>query len=221
MRFRVATAITTAPVFEQFKVHTNRTEINDDGFVEYFGTGRPVDILPFDSGSFQAANASPSNQDLWLGDGLGVGRIENQFDDSTTDIVGLVRPLPLDLDTSCPLRLILHFHSNTTDASPDLDFTIRYSTSNVGSSVYDSTASAPTTAVGQQTLTGSVTNPGNDLQFIIDFDLDVSDFTTRNTDNIGDLLWLTIQRDNDGNNADISLIQVEIQYTKWCNGGHQ
>ena len=69
-------------------------------------------------------------------------------------------------------------------------------------------------------MTKSVANPGQDKQFSLEFELDVSDFLTRNADNIGDLLWMSIQRSNDGNNSDISLIQVEIQYLKWCNGGH-
>lgn len=157
---------------------------------------------------------------MWVGDNLGVGRIENQFVSGTVDRVGLVRPLPLDLDTSSPLRLILHLHSEIADSSPLIDFTVRFAKSNEGSSVYDSTSIAPTTATGQTTLTGSATNPGQDQQFTMIFDLDVSDFVTRNSDNIGDLLWMSIQRDNDGNDSDISLIQVEIQYLKWCNGGH-
>jgi hypothetical protein len=221
IRVRVASSTSTSPIFEQIKIHSNRTEINEDGFMEYFGTGRSINILPFDSGTFQAANNSPTNQDLWLGDNLGVGRIENQFVSGTTDRVGLVRPLPLDLDTSCKLRLTLHLHSELVDTSPDIDFTIRYSASNVGSSVYDATTLSPTTAVGQNTVTVSATNPGQDKQFIAEVDLDVSDFVTRDSNNIGDLLWISIQRDNDGNASDVSLIQVEIQYVQWCNGGHQ
>ena len=143
MRYRIVEALTTSPVFEQFKIHSNRTEINADGFMEYFGNARAIDILPFDSGTFQAANNSPSNQDLWIGDSLGVGRIENQFQSGTVDRVGLVRPLPLDLDTSSPLKLILHLHSEIADTSPDIDFVVRYSKTNDGDDVYDSTTFAP------------------------------------------------------------------------------
>ena len=41
IRLRIENIITTAPVFQQFKIHTNRTEINADGFVEYMGEARP------------------------------------------------------------------------------------------------------------------------------------------------------------------------------------
>lgn len=118
VRFRVVSALSVAPVFEQFKIHTNRSEINEDGFIEFFGTARPISTLPFDIGSFQAANSSPSNQDLWVGDNIGVGRIENQFDAFTTDRSGLVRPFPNDIDTSSPIRLTLFLHSEFSDFSP-------------------------------------------------------------------------------------------------------
>ena len=45
MRYRIVEALTTSPVFEQFKIHSNRTEINADGFMEYFREMQePIDI---------------------------------------------------------------------------------------------------------------------------------------------------------------------------------
>lgn len=221
VRFRVVSALSTAPVFEQFKVHTNRSEINEDGFIEFFGTARPISTLPFDVGSFSAANSSPSNQDLWIGDNLGVGRIENQFDAFTTDRSGLVRPFPNDIDTSSPIRLTLFLHSELTDASPNLSFTVRWGYSSNGSLVGDSTGDVPTVAATEQSLTQSITPVAANQQFSVDFYLDVSDIIAQRDGGVpGDLFWCSIQRSNDGNTSDISLIQIKIDYASWRYGGH-
>lgn len=222
VRLRVVSTLTTAPVFQQFKLHTSRTEINEDGFMEFFGTARPIKTLPFDVGSLQAANSSPSNQDLWIGDNLGVGRIENQFEFGTVDRIGLVRPFPNDIDTSAPVRLTLWLHTDLTDLAPDLSFTVRWAHTQNGNAVYDSTASAPTTAVNQQTLTQTITPPVIDTQFSMEFSLDISDIVPeRSGSNEGDLFWLSIQRNNDGNFNDVSLIQIKLDYLSWRLGGNQ
>lgn len=221
-RFRTVSTLTTAPVFEQFKVHSNRTEINADGFVEYFGIGKPLNILPIDAGAFNAANSSPQNQDVYFGDNLAVGRIENRFEANTVDRVGFVNPLPQDLDTSEPIKLILHFVSDEPNSGgEEVDFVVRWSNSNDGDRVYGSTQS-PTVAPREQSISQSVSFPAVEwTQFSFEFEMDVSDFLTRTASGGGDLFWCTIQRNNDGNSAWMVLIQVEIQYTKWCNGGHR
>jgi hypothetical protein len=220
IRFRIESNLTTVPVFEQWKIHTNRTEINSDGFIEYFGKARSVNILPFDSGTFQAGNNSPANQDIYIGDFLGVGRIENNFQSGAIDRIGLVRPLPLDLDTSCPINLRIIWQTETGDTTSDFNITVRWSNTNDGDPIYEAPNEAPSTALRQKTLTQTITNVGESTQFSQQFLLDVSDFTTRNEQNVGDLLWITIERNNDGNSSDLHLVQVEIQYIKWSNGGH-
>lgn len=221
VRFRVVSTLSVAPVFEQFKVHTNRSEINEDGFIEFFGTARPISTLPFDVGSFSAANSSPSNQDLWIGDNLGVGRIENQFDFGTIDRSGLVRPFPNDIDTSTPIRLTLFLHADITDGAPNYSFTVRWGYSNNGSLVGDGTGDVPTVAATEQALTQTISPVAANQQFSVDFYLDVSDIIAQRSGTTpGDLFWCTIQRNNDGNFANISLIQIKIDYASWRYGGH-
>ena len=209
-----------APNIDQIKLHSNRSEINDDGYVEYFGKARPVNILPFDIGSFQAANNSPQNQDLYIGDSMAVGRIENQFDNGTIDRSGLVRPFPLDIDTSAPVKLTLFLHSENTDTTPDSSWTIRWAHTSDGDFVGDSSADAPTIAATQQSITDIIPVPGPNEQFSKTFDLDVSDVISRRASQPGDLFWLTIQRNNDGNSSDLSLIQIKVEYVTLNEGGH-
>lgn len=222
VRFRIDSALTTAPVFEQWKVVPNTTAINEDGFIEYFGEARPVDVLPFSMGSLYAANASPSDQDIYFGDNLGVGRIENEFFFNTVDRTGIAQVFPFDIDTSNPIKLIIHAISDEPNSgSEDVDFRVRWSNSFNDERVYGTTAS-PSTAPREQELTQVVSFPTvENTQFSFSFDLDVSDIIPRRTSDPGDIFWLTIQRDNDGNTANIIILDITLEYTKWCNGGHQ
>ena len=88
VRFRLTGTIDTAPIFEQFKLHTNRTELNEDGFFESFGTARAIGRLPWDIGMTEPANASPGDQDIYVSDNLNVGRVENLFNTGPTDRIG-------------------------------------------------------------------------------------------------------------------------------------
>lgn len=60
--------ITTVPVIEQIKLHSNRTEINKDGFIEMFGNARVRSSIPISNSSFYptgiAGETAPSSQQL-------------------------------------------------------------------------------------------------------------------------------------------------------------
>lgn len=221
VRFSIVSTLTTTPVFEQFKIHSNRTEINDDGYVEFFGKARTIGLLPFDSATFQAANNSPQNTDAYFGDNLAVGRIENRFEDGVTDRSGFVIPFPEDMDTSCPVKATFYFYEVRGDTAPNYDITIRWSNSVESDTISDSSAGAPTTAPRQQTIFRELVPLGDESQIIETFDLDVSDVVTRRGNGgKSDLFWCTVQRGNDGNTNDLCLLQVEFLYVKRSFGGH-
>lgn len=219
IRFRVNSVLTTAPIFEQTKIGTNRCEINDDGYIEYYGLSRPIDKLPFDTSTFQAANASPGNSDVYFGDNLGVGRIENAFANGVVDRAGMVLPFAQDLDTSCPIKAKFHFFAES--GGGDFDLQLRVSNSKLGDSVYEATAFSPTNAPRQQSYTQTESNPGSNTMFTAEFDVDVSDMLARSDDG-ADLFWMTIERDGttDANGDDLYMVQLEVLYTKWTSGGH-
>ena len=224
VRLRLTGAVTQLPLLEKLKLHTNRFEINDAGWPEMFGKARSVGKLPFDVNFFQAANSSPANQDVYLGDNLGVGRLENEFVDGATDRVGMNFYLPFDLDTSCPIRLRLTYITQGNSAG-DINWNIRWSISTDGDSVFATAAQAPGAAPGEQLINLVDPAPTQFVQKTIEFDLDISDAISRRSGAFGDLIWVSIERlggsgpDTHGDN--VALVQLAPYYTKWCDGGHQ
>ncbi len=235
IRFRITSALATIPVLNQVKLGTNRLEINKDGFVEYFGTAETLVRISFDVNWLQAANDSPSNQDLYLQDTLAVGRIENEFVNNAIDRSGFVTELPEEIDTSRPLTIRFRFAVNNA-ASGNIDITIRWGynvdilddPAPVGttiSSVFQSSGSAPTTAPG---FLGSIIDviavPAgvNDRVLTKDYDLDISALVAaRSTGSeTGDILWISFERDgvSDTYPGNASLLQITPFYVKWSEG---
>lgn len=220
-RLRVATAISRAPVIEQIKIHSNRTEINNDGWMEFMGQARPIDFLPWDAGLFQGANDSPSNQDLYVGDNLAVGRIENLFTNNATDRIGMLTPLPTTVDTSCPISF--KWSVRSTEGGGNIAWVIRWAYTSEGSSVYTSVLDAPATAVNQQTITYTTAAPtAANITKWYSVDLDISEMVSRRSGtNFPDTLWLSIERTSgDTHGGEVALIAIKAEYVKWCLGGH-
>jgi len=84
-RLRTVSATNIAPVIEQIKIHSNRMEINSDGWPEYFGKARPTGRLPWDIMVMVKAATAPGDQDLYLGDTLDVGGKKNRLRNSEDD----------------------------------------------------------------------------------------------------------------------------------------
>lgn len=222
IRIRVFSTISTAPIFKQIKLHANKTKVNKDGFLEYFGQGRPIARLPFDLGSFEAANNSPANIDSYLADNLSVGRQENSFQDGVTDRSGLNSYLPLDIDTSCPIKL--QWTVQCTN-SGDIQWQVRWASSKEGDSIYDTSGNAPTNAPNQKSLTFIQTIASDDTQNTISVDLDISPFLSEREGSFGDILWISIERQGNSGadtlTGNANLIQLIPFYTKCTEGGHQ
>ncbi|MCP4713441.1 MAG: hypothetical protein GY869_32830 [Planctomycetes bacterium] len=104
IRFRIATAVTTVPVFEQFKLHTSRFEVNEDGVTEYFGNGRyPRELEIHQRLTDDLQGASPGSQAINYASGITLTLVDNRFSDNTIDGFGGVLPIPIGLDTSIPI----------------------------------------------------------------------------------------------------------------------
>lgn len=221
-RIRITSDIITSPIFEQIKIHSNRTEINSDGWLEYFGKARPIGRFPWNYGMVQAAVSSPGDQDQLLSDTLDVGKIENAFANNVSDRVGFLAPVPFDLDTSTPIKF--RWAARYSDNTGDVIWNIRsgYSTSN--DIVYISQAGAPTTHPTQILTTITETVPSTIGQIMWHMvEIPVYNMNPRNIDGISDMLWVTIERDGttDTFNGIAGLIAVAGDYLKWTEGGHQ
>jgi len=116
VRFKVTVgAITTSPRAEQCKLHTNRTEVNADGFVEHFGNGRPVVVYDLDLEAWAGA-VTPGSQDIAYGTNLIIGHDKNSFPNAQTKNLGRGWSVPLNIDTSLPMTLEIEWHPSTTNA---------------------------------------------------------------------------------------------------------
>jgi hypothetical protein len=210
VRIRIATAVTTAPVFQQFKLHSNRREINADGFPEYYGKGRPIGRLPWaitDLGK----NASMGDQNVYLGDNV-FGIFENNVWNSNGDQAPFVTNLPTDLDTSSVINLKWVVRPTSTGAC---SWTIHWAYSNDGDTLHTS-APGSDPANTQTVVINDNTTAGQQKTFTAE--LDVSGMRARIENGQPDILWVTIERTTGtGSYAGVAL---NPEYIKWCDGAH-
>lgn len=211
IRFRIKTAITASPIIQQFKLHTNRFEINPDGWIEYFGTARPIGQLGLSFAQGKPFEGNMQNQTLYVSQDIGFGGTSNKFT-STTDKIGVFGFLPFDCDTSSPLRLVLAGHANLTGT---YGWTVRWAWVAEGDSLTYAEPGAPIANSKSLVVSKSVTV--NQLS-IFEASLDISEMVSRREGGYGDEIWISIQPTTLP--ANFSLAGSQVRYFKWCEGGH-
>jgi hypothetical protein len=224
-RWRIINAWSSLPELEYIKLHTNSTEINKDGFLEYFGDARPIDKLDWSIVMTEPANSSPDNQDVYMSDKLGVGRVENRFKDNTVDRIGLNEFLPTDIDTSFPIKIKFTVIGDTgTDG--DAEFVARWNFTNAGDAIYRTTTAAPTSSTGEQSNSTIITIEEADTSYRGEIQVSLAGTNPNPSNGQPDLVWLTIERDATGGNGNdtypgnVTVVQMGVYYIKWRDGGH-
>lgn len=148
-RFRIETAITSDPVMEQIKIHTNRYEINADGNTEYFGRARYArDLTMHWVNTIQLNGLSPANEDITFANGLVLDYTDNEFANNTTDGRGGYLILPSGIDTSIDVH-IEFLWTPMSNGSGDVVYEILYYQAAVG----DVISSANTPVTNQEIVT--------------------------------------------------------------------
>lgn len=128
VRIRLTSTLTTMPELQQVKSHTNRTEINADGVVEFFGNARGITNIEV----FEVANSAsdPANQNItYFSGGLSGGTaklFDNEFVDTAVDSRMYLLKIANEVDTSTPAVLSLPFYIDGNDGGNlDLYFEIQ------------------------------------------------------------------------------------------------
>jgi len=210
IRLRIKTGVTSVPIFQQFKLHTNRFEINADGWVEYFGKARPIGQLNFSFALGRPFEGNMQSQDLYVSENVGIGGNINKFT-ATGDKLGLSGFLPFDCDTSSPLRLVWSGHANGTDT---IGWTVQWAWVTEGDVLtYGEPGVSPNS--GSVIISKAVTV---DKVSIFEANLDISNMLSRRDGAFGDELWISITPTTLPDN--FTLAGSQITYTKWCEGGH-
>jgi len=223
VRFLIITPVTIAPVFENIKIHTSRTEINEDGFIEYFGKSRPIGLLPIAVGPLKGTDFKPRGKEseLFLSDFISTVRKDNSFQSGFNEDVGIAEVLPFDIDTSLPIKITFFFMTNA-GAPGNSDWIIRWNTSKTNDAIFIDSATAPAISVGEQSVALSAAVPVANSQFSMSATLDVSSAIARRALAPGDIFWMSLQRQGvtDTFLGKINLMQIALTYFKSSNGGH-
>lgn len=222
-RFRITSALDVAPVFEQFKLHTNNYQIEADGWVNYYGSSRPVRSLPWDLGLITISGVGPGNTDIAISDNLLIGRINNRFSGTGTNSMGFSKRLPLDCDTSSPINFKVCVRADGASGG-NYNLNVYHGYATPSDLIYDGTGQ-PATHPTEQNINQIVAAPTveNDIAWY-DFDIDISGMVSRRDNGLPDILFLTFERDggsaSDTNTNNMDIVEISGDYVAWCNGGH-
>jgi hypothetical protein len=173
VRYRISSATDIAPIIEQIKLHSSRTEVNEDGWMEYFGRARPIGKLPWNASQFAPASTNPGNGDVFYSTNLDIGLTENAL--SNGNRIGFQSTVPLDCDTSTPIDLNIAVRADSTGT---WDYTVRWSRIEPDTPAYATSVSSPATHPNEQTFSTSASLSADALQWV-HLDVDVSDALAR------------------------------------------
>lgn len=208
------------PVLEQIKVHPSRTEINTDGYVEYFGDARSIKDIGWDYGQVEPPSSNtPANFDIDYSANISLGRAENRFNNGALDRAAFARFLPHNIDTSFAIRLtlqwvIINFGGGGLPAT--LTWTIRTGVTTTG----DTVGALPET-VYTENITINGGDPADTIRETI-FYLDVTTLVATRSASAGDMFYVAIERDGPGDSftGDVAIVQMQGDYVAWTEGGN-
>jgi hypothetical protein len=211
VRCRVAVGITTAPTLEQIKLHTNRTEINGDGYVEHYGTGEQQRVIPWHQKLLDnfVGGGAPGNQALALTANITISAQSNLFANNQLEGMGGVFTVPDGLDTSRDVTLRWTWIPLVAGAGAAVEFEGHFGQIEIGDIINGGVGD---TAWNEIVNTNALAQ--NELAQT-DTEFDVSDLVP------GELLAFSLSRDAQAGNPDdtlagnVALVTVELQGWFW------
>lgn len=225
VRCRIINDLPSVPKGEYIKIHAHNAKHNSDGWLEYYGNSRPIGRLPWDITITKPNNSSPGNQTIYLSDNMGMGLTDNNFQDGSLDRIAFNGLLPQDIDFSFPIKVKV-VYMGSSNSSGDVEWFVKFVNTNVGTGVYMTTMPAPTDHADTVTTT-KITNIGvntSETEQRETFEMQLTNINPRPAIGEEDMLWISIERNGAGSNdtysGDIALVQINLFYIKWCEGGH-
>lgn len=189
IRFRISSGITTAPVFQQFKLHTNRTEINADGVLEFFGAARPErELVSHIQIATAVVGSAPANSSVAFTATTTLSLTRNQFNDNQVHSYGQLITIPTGLDTSIPATIEAAWYPDTNNAG-DVELRAIPGQLQIGD-LWDGSVADGATIADIDTVAANSQFESRKSSF----DLDISDLVP------GDFLVVRIERDATGGN---------------------
>lgn len=229
-RIRITDAVTVAPVFEQFKLSTSRSELNSNGVITHHGLARFRNTIQ-NSGNIFGEGGAISDASVAVGSGGDPTGWNHDFKNSElngdADFINFHFALPEGIDTSQPLNVeVIYYLSNASTGTAT--FTLSFLPVEVqGVLVADSGgAIAPvarslantdevTANTAQTSTISSVSTAStNKFETLTFTDFDVSDYYE------GDIVLIRFSLDNDGAGAgaDYVVAAVTVSGALWTQG---
>lgn len=209
VRFTIGTAITTAPILEQVKLHTDRSEFNSDGQLEHFGCARPRVGLSLRRKDFDGiVGSTPRNQSIDFSTNINIDAERNDLNNNAVDSVGWTADVAEGIDTSLPVELEIKYAKDSAGSG------------NIELEVYI------TPAVDGDLLTGALTETViTPIVVAVPATADELDSQTISVDinafKPGTVLAVALKRDATGGNADdtyaggIYIVEVRGTARRW------
>jgi hypothetical protein len=230
-RLTTVSNITQIPSIIQIKLHTNRTEINADGFTEFFGRARPVRDDVFSLNNLYAtgipSESAPSSNRLVSAD-TGTITISGTVPNCRwrtgrlTTVSGTFIPHKL-MDTSLFLTFKLNFSNGTVAGPGNIAFKVDYAF--VGN---NNQIGIPNGTISPRIVrtTGYIAYPVSTVAyglFEISVNLNITGLRN-NEDGTEEFIWFKLSRDDnnilDTYSGDIYLNTFHAQSGIWCVGGY-
>lgn len=129
LRAKVSSSITTSPSLSRVKIGEHRTEINSDGFEEFFGRAEVQKLIPgINLGAVvDLVGATPANGPIDISSNINLRAFDNRFNSNATDGFGQLLTLPYGVDTSRKLTLRVGFYG-TSDTAGAAQFQFSHTT---------------------------------------------------------------------------------------------
>ena len=236
MRFYVTTNI-TIPDATYIKLHSDRTEIKRDGYLELFGKAQKRVAFPYNINIARPARNSPSNQDFYVDGTVSLGRTENLFDSKTTDEIAFLVETPPNMDTSKPFNVLIRYVLKDPASGGPGNILMRVKTVRLTdvqdeSGTYSdlSTSSLSTATVAPGLMEEQNILISNDQVYdrikSLNVSLNVKNIIPRrkNGSRSGDIIAIGISRrgmsSQDTTTAEFAIVSVVPTYVIWCDGNH-